>query len=330
MIVLLVSIMLLVPGLASARTPQHLHGLVLGLSSKTGEVVVRHNPFGGMPAMTMPFRVVPATDTKKLLAGATIDADVDTSTEPWTLTHVVASGAQPLTDQSIMERVTPLRVGDVVPDQAFLDQRGQPFSFAQLRGQDVVLAFIYTRCQDPRMCPLISGKFHALQGLLGSRKAHLVEVTLDPTYDRPKVLARYGRVFGANPAKWTLAVGSPDADLRFAARFGVSTFPDPNIGIIHAEDTALIGPDGRVNEMITDTSWAPSEIIAQLDANNGLASNPIARFNLWLSKTASAVCGNAVGQFSGLRDLIIVIVLIGGLAYLARRLWTSVFAEKRT
>jgi cytochrome oxidase Cu insertion factor (SCO1/SenC/PrrC family) len=215
-----------------------------------------------------------------------------------------------------------------VPDTPFLDQSGSPFSFAQLRGQDVVLAFIYTRCQDPRMCPLISAKFHALQTALGGRHAHLVEVTLDPAYDRPPVLTRYASVFGADPHRWTLAVGDPDQTLDFAARFGISTFPDPNIGIIHAEDTALIGPDGTIEEMITDTSWAPDEIVAQLDAEHGRASNPIARFNLWLSKTASAVCGNDVGQFSGLRDLVIVAIIVGALGYLARRLYRAIFAEQ--
>jgi hypothetical protein len=79
--------------------------------------------------------------------------------------------------------------------------------------------------------------------------------------------------------------------------------------------------------MITDNSWAPDEIIAQIDAEHGRASNPIARLNLWLSKAASAVCGNDVGQFSGLRDLIIVAIIVGALGYLARRLYRAIFAE---
>ncbi len=280
-----------------------------------------------MPAMAMPFRVIPQARARELLIGSIIDADVDTSTEPWTLRHVISTAAQRVTSDALMRHVTPLRVGDAVPATAFVDQAGHSFNVAQLRGQDVVLAFIYTRCQDARMCPLISAKFHALQPLLGRRHAHLVEVTLDPAYDRPSVLARYAATFGADATRWTLAVGDAEATLDFAARFGVTTFPDPNIGLIHAENTVLIGPDGNIAEMITDTSWTPNEIVAQIDAQHGLASNPIARFNLWLSKTASAVCGNDVGQFSGLRDLIVVSILIGALGYLARRLYRAIFVE---
>jgi protein SCO1/2 len=298
---------------------------VLGLTPQTGTVIVRHDAFAGMPAMTMAFRVIPQARARELQVGAIIDADVDTDTEPWTLRHVTSKAAVAVTADPVMRQVTPLRVGDEVPDTAFVDQTGRPFSFAQLRGADVVLAFVYTRCQDARMCPLISAKFHALQSSLGARRVHLVEVTLDPTYDRPAVLARYAQTFGADPKHWTLAVGDANATLDFAAQFGITTFPDPNIGIIHAENTVLIGPDGRIGEMITDTSWAPDEIVAQIDAQHGLASNPIARFNLWLSKTASAVCGNDIGQFSGLRDLIVVVLIVGALGYLARRLYRAIF-----
>jgi cytochrome oxidase Cu insertion factor (SCO1/SenC/PrrC family)/Cu/Ag efflux protein CusF len=319
--------MLLVPKVAEAAPTRHLHGVVLSLTPQSGTVIVRHDAFGGMPAMTMAFRVIPQTRARELQPGAVIDADVDTSTDPWTLSRVTSTTAQPVTSESILRHVTPLRVGDLVPDTAFVDQRGTPFRFSDARGGDVVLAFVYTRCQDARMCPLISGKFHALQTALAGRKVHLVEVTLDPTYDRPPVLARYGQTFGADPDRWTLAVGDADATLDFAAQFGITTFPDPQIGIIHAEDTALIGPDGRIEEMITDTSWTPDEIVAQIDAQHGRASNPIARFNLWLSKTASAVCGNDVGQFSGLRDLAIVAIIVGALGYLALRLYRAIFAE---
>ena len=319
--------MLLISRTAEAAQTRHLHGVVLGLTPDTGTVIVRHDPFSGMPAMTMAFRVIPQSRARELQVGAVIDADVDVRTEPWTLIHVSSTTVAPVTSGPLLHRVTPLRVGDMVPDTAFVDQRDRPFRFTDLRGDDVVLAFVYTRCQDARMCPLISAKFHALQSMFGARRVHLVELTLDPTYDRPPVLARYATTFGADPKRWTVAVGDADQTLDFAAKFGIATFPDPNIGIIHSENTVLIGPDGRIGEMITDTSWAPDEIIAQLDAQHGLASNPIARFNLWLSKAASAVCGNDVGQFSGLRDLIVVAIIVGALGYLARRLYRLIFAE---
>ena len=321
---LLVSIMVVVPGLASAAP--RLHGVVLAVTPKTGEVIVRHDSFGSMPGRTMEFRIAPRARAAELQAGATIDADVDTKTEPWTLSHVSSTSAQPLiTTTSPFRRVTPLRIGDIVPDTPFVDQRGRTFRFSDLRGNDVVLSFIYTRCQDARMCPLISAKFTQLQHLAGARKVHLGEVTLDPTYDRPPVLARYGRTFGADPARWSLIVGDAEPTLDFAARFGITAFPDPQIGIIHSENTVLIDRDGRIATMMSDTAWLPNEVVAQLDHMNGIASNPLARLNLWLSATATAICGNGVAGFSGLTDLAVVIAIFAAMGYLFYRLVRMMF-----
>jgi protein SCO1 len=311
-------VMLVGPGMAVAKA-ERVHGLVLALTPQDGEAIVRHDAFGSMPAMTMPFRILPRAQIGTLQVGNAIDATVDTTTEPWTLRDVTVSTTQPVTSDSPLRRVVPLHVGDVVPDTPFVDQTGRPFRFSQLRGEDAVLAFVYTRCQDPRMCPLISAKFHALQQLIGTRRMHLVEVTLDPSYDRPPVLARYGKMFGANLHNWTLAVGDADPTLDFAARFGITAFPDQDAGIIHAENTVEIGPDGRIRNMITETSWQPDEIIADIDNSHGDASNPFARFNLWLSRTAVAICGNNVASFSGLGDLAVVLAIVASFGYLLFR-----------
>lgn len=289
---------------------------------------MHHDPFGSMPAMTMPFRILPRERARQLQPGSLIEADVNTNSDPWTLTHVTSASTQSLTnDASPLRRVKPLHLGDTVPATSFVDEDGKPFTFADLRSHDVVLAFIYTRCQDARMCPLISAKFRQLQERLAGRNVRLVEVTLDPTYDRPPVLRRYAATFGAEPKRWTLLTGDAEPVLNFAARFGITAFPDPNIGIIHAENTVLIAPDGRITKMITETAWLPQEILAQIDANEGRASNPIARLNLWLSSTAVALCGNSVAGFSGLTDLFVVLVIFAALAYLVYRLARKLFIE---
>jgi protein SCO1/2 len=320
MIWLLVAfVMLIVPEVVQAKS-ERIHGVVLALTPQKGEVIVRHDAFDSMPSMTMSFQIVPRERIRQLQPGNAIDATVDTATEPWTLSHVTVSSSQPVTSEVPMRRVTPLHIGDIVPDVPFVDQNGKPFRFSQWRGSDIVLAFIYTRCQDARMCPLISGKFHALQQKAGGRALHLVEVTLDPSYDRPDVLARYGRMFGANPKRWSLVVGDADPTLDFAARFGVTAFPDPNIGIIHSENTVEIDADGRIQNMLTDTAWQPDEVLADIDARNGIASNPFERFNLWLSKAAVAMCGNNVAAFSGVGDLAVVVLIFAAFGYLFYRI----------
>lgn len=309
---------------AGAAAPLgHLHGVVLSLNERDGTIIVRHDAFGGMPAMTMPFRVSPKSRVRELQPGAIVEADVDATTEPWTLRRVTSKAAQPVA-AGPQRNVTPLHVGDPVPDTPFVDQTGKPFRFSQLRGEDVVLAFIYTRCQDARMCPLISAKFHALQSNAGRRGVHLVEVTLDPTYDRPPVLARYAQTFGADPARWTLAVGDADRTLDFAARFGIATFPDPDAGIVHSENTVLIAPDGTIAEMIADPSWSPEELRARIDAEHARANSPLTRLALWPARAAPGLFGGNFAGSSGVRALILAALVAAALVYLARRLYRAI------
>jgi len=325
-VVLALAAALALPFPACASGTAQLHGVVLAVTPKTGEAIVRHDAFGAMPAMTMPFRIVPKERAAQLQPGAVIDADVDTRTEPWTLRNVRSGAAQALTENAGARHVKQLHVGELVPDTPFVDQNGKPFRFSQLRGQAVVLSFIYTRCQDARMCPLISAKFRQLQQQRGGRSLHLVEVTLDPAYDRPPVLARYARTFGADPKRWSLVVGDAEPTLDFAAGFGVAAFPDPNGGLIHAENTVIVDRDGRIAEMFPDPSWLPAQILAQVDAN-GRAVNPVARLNLWLSSRAVALFGDGVAGFSGLTDLAVLLLVFGAFAYLVYRFARKIFAH---
>ena len=317
---------MLVPG--AARAAERLHGVVLAVQPGAGTAVVQHDAYAGMPGMTMTFRIVPRSRLAQLHPGAVIDATVDRASEPWTLSRVEDAGVRKLTEsQSPFRRVSRLAIGDPVPAGKFVDQTGRPFTMTDLRGNDVILSFIYTRCQDARMCPLISAKFRQLQQKIGTRPIRLVELSLDPAFDRPAVLARYGRTFGADPRHWSLVTGATEPVLDFAARFGINAFPDTPLNIIHNEATVLIGPDGRVAQIISETSWLPDELLAQIDAAHGRSANPVARLNLWLSSTAVALCGNGVSSFSGFTDLLVVVVIVLALAYAMYRLARKIFAE---
>jgi protein SCO1/2 len=228
----------------------------------------------------------------------------------------------------VIRNVKPLVVGNLVPDTSFTDLNGKPFTFAQLRAKNVVLAFIYTRCRDPRMCPLISSKFHLLQNLLRGTNTHLVEISLDPAFDRPPVLVRYAHLFGANPNRWTLLTGDPDSVMDFAARFDVSALPDPRYGVLHSERTALIDSNGVIRVLLDDTAWSPQEIVAEMKAIDHQQSNPLLRFNLWLSAQAAAMCGDRAAGFSGLLDLLVVLGIIGGCGWLLYRLARVFFAAQ--
>ena len=311
--------------LLTVATPASAHessmrGLVLGVLPASGRVVVRHDALLGSPAGISTFRVMPASRAKTLRIGSTIEAIADGDATPWTLESVrvvgsaqavtgIAAGA-PAAASDVLRDVHHVAVGEFVPATDFADQRGQPFSVRSLHGEMVVMAFVYSRCRDARECPLISAKFHALQEKFRGSPVHLVEVTLDPAYDVPAVLARYGKAFGADASRWTFATGDPERVLDFAAQFGVTAFPDERVGLIHPERVAIIDQYGTIRELIDEGAWSPDEIVATVEHDRRLASNPFERLNLWLSSAAVAICGNSVASFSGFSDLLVVIGIV--------------------
>jgi protein SCO1/2 len=317
---------------AGGAAPERLHGLVLAVQAAGAQAVVRHDATSSMPAMTMTFALAPPAMGKRLHPGQTIDANVDRATDPWTLKDIHILGEQALTSLtdaneqpvSAIRNVTPLVVGDRLPQTPFYDEHGVPFTFASLRGNDVVLAFIYTRCADE--CPLISAKFGRLQTLLRGTTTRLVEVSLDPNFDTPPVLRRYAQTYGADPQTWTLLTGNLDQVLDFSARFDVSALADPRYGIIHSQRTVIVDREGFIRQLIDESAWTPAEIVSAVRAVDNQTSNPFARFNLWLSAQATAICGDRVAGFSGIGDLLVALVIFGAFGWLIYRVGRGIFA----
>jgi protein SCO1/2 len=308
-------------------------GLVLATVPAKGEAVIRHDALLGHPAAIATFRVT-ARDLATLRGGATIEATADADSTPWTLSDIHVLGREALTGAAgsanvsavpqLLRNVHHVVVGEYAPTPAFVDQAGKPFSLRDLRGRMVVLAFIYTRCRDARECPLVTARFKALQDRFGAMPVHLVEVTLDPAYDRPRVLAAYGRTFGEDPKRWTFATGDPETVLDFAAQFDVTAFPDERVGLIHPERTVVLDSYGAIRELIDEGAWTPDEIVAAVQHDERLSSNPVERLDLWLSSAAVSVCGNAVAGFSGFTDLLTVLAIAAFFGFLLWRVGRSI------
>ena len=71
------------------------------------------------------------------------------------------------------------------PTFALVDQDGSLISLQHLRGQPVVVTFLYTHCPGP--CPLTAGKLHSAVEQLGAKANNVawVALSLDPSGDTP-------------------------------------------------------------------------------------------------------------------------------------------------
>ena len=87
------------------------------------------------------------------------------------------------------------------------DSTGRAVNTHQIAaGKVAVVSFIYTACPERLGCPLASLALQDLQGRLKDeglcRDVVLISISFDPGRDGPAQLAKYARVYGADPAFW--------------------------------------------------------------------------------------------------------------------------------
>jgi protein SCO1/2 len=244
---------------ANSGTLSHVQATVLEVEGN-GRIYAHHSAFHGMPAMTMEFTVLPISLTLK--PGDFIDADVDVSHDPWMMTNIKRH--RPMLVHMVAQ-VPLLAVGDHLPELPLIDQNGLQRRWTDFAGHPFALSFIYTRCQDPKMCPATTAKFLQATHVLVGSKARLVELTLDPNYDTPRILRAYQNQYGLDGKMLTLLVSQLRPTKIFAARLGVLERPVPG-GLLHTERVVIVDGHGRITQFFNDTNWRAGDVEAALKA----------------------------------------------------------------
>ncbi|TAM58312.1 SCO family protein [bacterium] len=155
----------------------------------------------------------------------------------------------------------------VVSTIPLIDQRGERFTLAALRGHPVVMTFAATRCTDA--CPLANAVFAQLQRRLSAahRDARLLTVTLDPRYDTPFVMARLATTMGANSGRWILASGAPGDVARFMRAYGVvAQAGKDGVPDVHSTVIYLIDRRGRLAKRLLLSTAAADAVLSALPA----------------------------------------------------------------
>lgn len=257
-----------------------LTGKVVAVEKDKKIVTVAHEDIKNlMPAMTMEFSVpaawvyeVPLVPGDHITAALVVDG-----LQMW-LEDVVISKES--SDSSSLEGAARIeaKAGEEVPDYRLVNQDGKAIRIKDYRGKALLLTFIFTRCEMPDQCTLMSNNFAAIDQELQKqpelvKKTHLLSVSFDPEYDTPKVLRSYGAAYTGkytdeNFAHWEFASGSPDEVKGIAQFFGLRYTKDSETGqdqIIHSLRTALIGPDGKIVKVYRGNEWKPEEVLKEME-----------------------------------------------------------------
>ncbi len=156
-------------------------------------------------------------------------------------------------------------------DFELVNQDSQSIRLNQFQGKHVVLAFIYTRCGMPKMCPLTTKKFGQLQKLGNSsgleNRMVLLLVTFDPEFDVPGILKKYANMYNAKTDNWHFLTGTVARVNEVCQEYGI-VHEDQEWGQIrHSMITYLIDPEGYIKKFYVGQNWTPEELKKQIMAN---------------------------------------------------------------
>ena len=138
------------------------------------------------------------------------------------------------------------------PEIDLVDSGLRPFSLGSLRGKVVLVSFVYTTCNGS--CPATTAGLDRVrrslrdEGLWG-RSVEFVSITLDPTRDSPEVLARYARLYRAEPDSWHFLTGSPGRVAGVIASWDMWARVGPSGVLDHPSRIFLIDQKGRRREI---------------------------------------------------------------------------------
>jgi protein SCO1/2 len=153
------------------------------------------------------------------------------------------AGAHEIHQKTVERREAQVPINDFT----LIDQNSREFKFGHLAGRVVVVAFAYTTCPD--VCPLITAALRQVQSGLTPeerKRVFLLTITTDPEIDSPKVLAGYGKRYGADFTNWSFLSGDQAALQKVWKNFGVGVKRKGRGLVDHTPLTAVVDRQGRM------------------------------------------------------------------------------------
>lgn len=149
------------------------------------------------------------------------------------------------------------------PDFTLSDASGARFSLNEMRGQAVLLTFLYTNCPD--VCPAIAGKLAEADARLGNSRQHVsfVAVSVDPTGDTPESVRQFSSDHGLSAlgSRWRYGIGNLDTLSAVWQSYYVGARPRPVSGTLPGADTQPIAVDHEAVMYLIDRQGRERSLI---------------------------------------------------------------------
>lgn len=146
-------------------------------------------------------------------------------------------------------------------DLGLIDQDGHELQLADLRGDVILAAMVYTSCTS--VCIMVTEQMKAIEHQLAGIDADVKYVlfSLDPGRDTPEAMRVFLREHRLDPTRWRLMAASEDGVRDLAAVLGVKYQPEENGEIAHSAMIFVIDEGGVVRHRQVGVGKDSSEIV---------------------------------------------------------------------
>lgn len=177
----------------------------------------------------------------------------------------VAFPAAAALDEQAALRGSQAAIGRVVDDYRFRDSQEREVRFSQLRGQPLVVNFVYTGCFQ--ICPTVT-KALALavaeaERTVGPGKFRVATIGFNLPFDTPQAMKDFARQQNISAPNWLFL--TPDAETlpQLLAAFGFSYEPT-SAGFDHLLQASIVDADGRIYRQLYGDSFAAPQFVGPL------------------------------------------------------------------
>jgi protein SCO1/2 len=158
------------------------------------------------------------------------------------------------------------RDGTPLESVAFQDHAGRECSFAELfRGRVTIVAFFYTRCDNPMKCALTITKLARIQKMLAelgsAEDVQIVAITYDPLFDSAERMARFGAQRGLHLDDRTRLVRTTAGFDAMRRHFSLGINFVESIVNRHRLEVFLLDPEGRIAVEFARLQWQETDVV---------------------------------------------------------------------
>ena len=146
-------------------------------------------------------------------------------------------------------RIVMRGANDLMPMMALWDQDGQFRLKKDFLGAPLAINFVFTSCQNARMCPASTSAMRKLADELAKRPAlanvRLVTITFDPEVDTPGILRTYAQGYGIDFKRHSFLTGREAHIKDLMRHYGILTTRSDGT-ILHNAALVIVSPEGRI------------------------------------------------------------------------------------